>query len=157
MALALLDRDPGVGLPAASGSSSVGVHLQSSYTRVFQQFQNCTFAAELRPGPFTKSHVKVKGEKNIPTSANFTSDSSLLLQMQAQNTFNTRGRRVAQASRGSAPHRLTASPEAVTEISLICSPSELTPLTSGDAVIAAGVSFMNPVTQKVPFIGFTVC
>lgn len=59
VALTLLDQDPDVGLPA-SGTSSVGVHLQGSYTRVFQQFQNCTFAAELSPGPFTKFHVKIK-------------------------------------------------------------------------------------------------
>lgn len=113
-------------------------------TPEFSSGLNCTFAVELSPGPFTKSHVKVK-EKNIPASANFTSDSSLLLQMQAQNTFNTRGRRVAQASRGSALRPP------------ICSPPELTPLTSGEAVIATGVSFIRPVAQKVPFIGFTVC
>lgn len=146
-----------LGCLLTSGTSSVGVHLQGSYTRVFQQFQNCTFAAEFSPGPLTKSHVKIKKKKTTPTSANFTSDSSLLLQTQAQNTFNTRGRRVAQASRGSALRRLTASLEEVTEISLICSPPELTPLTSGDAVIAAGVSFIRSVAQKVPFIGFPVC
>lgn len=93
-------------------------------------------------------------KKNLPAAANFTSDSSLLPQTQAQNTFNTRGRRVAQAGRGSAPRRLTASLEAVREISLICSPPELTPLTSGDAVIAAGVSFIHPVAQKLPFYTF---
>lgn len=64
VALALLDQDPDVGLPAASGASSVGVHLQGSYTRVFQQFRNCTFASKLNPGPFTKFHVKIKKKKN---------------------------------------------------------------------------------------------
>lgn len=130
VALVLLDRDPDVGLRLEPPLNPSPGRL---HHRVSSTVSERNLCCRTQSGSAYKSACKNNEQKKKLTAVCFSSDSSVLLQTQAQNTFNTQGVR----------DRLIASSEEMTEISPICSLSDLTQLTPGDSEIAAGVSSIH--------------